>query len=286
MPVFNGEKWLSLTIESLLGQSFEDFELVISDNASTDNTQALCHEYAIRDPRVVYSRNKVNIGIANNFNRVLEHSRGTYFKWTSCSDLIDRRFIERCVEVIEYRPEAILVYPSTSLFVDDPVEGENYVDTFDLDIDDPCERFIRYINNVGLNNIMHGLFRAEVLRRTELYRTFLAADYNMIAEILLHGRAVRIPGVLHFRRMHPETFTTFLSKDDLRRLYDPSDPSRLRFQQWRAVIDYYGIVVRAPITISKKFRLFGHLTRRACWLRHKLLGELFVWRHNIQPSRR
>jgi glycosyltransferase involved in cell wall biosynthesis len=274
MPVYNGAKWLPSTIRSVLAQTFRDFELVISDNASTDGTEAVCRDFAARDPRVRYSRNAENIGLANNFNRAFQLAQGTYFKWMSCGDLLEPRFVERCVAALDERRELVLVYPATRLFTDDPAVGEDTRDTFDLDTNGPADRFERYTLSAKLNNIMHGLYRTDALGRTKLYRSFLAADYNMIAELILRGRVAQLDEVLNFRRMRPETTTKFLSAEDQRSMYKPKAPGRMKYQEWRRAFDYYAIVLRAPVTLSQQLRLMAFLTRRALWMRHALFEEL------------
>src|SRR5690349_16638091 len=83
VPVRNGERFLVETLESLLAQTYTDFELIISDNASTDNTEAICREYAARDPRVRYYRSPQDVGLANNYNSLFARSEGDYFKWAA-----------------------------------------------------------------------------------------------------------------------------------------------------------------------------------------------------------
>lgn len=275
MPVYNGAKWLISSIQTVLAQSCDDMELVISDNASTDETEEICRSLAKDDSRVRYTRNAENIGIANNFNRVYHLSRGRYFKWMSCGDLLDRCFVEHCLSVLVARPDVVLVYPVTRLFAEDPAQGEDARDAFNLDVEDPVVRFVRYSMEVRLNCIMHGVYRTDALGRTRLYPSFIGADYNMIAELLLYGRAVQLDAVLNFRRMQPETATKFLSGAALRELYQPRRPSSLTHQQWRRVLNYYGIVLRAPLTLSQRGRLLLYLGRSTFWLRGVLWKELF-----------
>src|SRR5262245_57216615 len=87
LPVYNGAKYLAEAIDSLLEQTFSDFELIISDNGSTDATPAICEEYAAKDGRIRFLRQEINRGLAWNWNCVLEESRGAYFKWAACDDL-------------------------------------------------------------------------------------------------------------------------------------------------------------------------------------------------------
>src|SRR5215212_10104103 len=101
IPVYNGAKYLGQAIESVLAQTFADFELIICDNASTDATAAIALDYAARDPRVRYARNRENLGVGRNFNRLIELGMGQYFKWLAADDVIAPEFLERCVEALD-----------------------------------------------------------------------------------------------------------------------------------------------------------------------------------------
>ena len=109
MPIYNGDEFLKEAIESLLNQTFEDFEIIISDNASTDQTQQICRYYADLDPRIRYYRCKENLGAAWNYNRVFELSYGEYFKWAAHDDYCAPSFFERCVEALD-RDRNIILY--------------------------------------------------------------------------------------------------------------------------------------------------------------------------------
>ena len=109
VPVFNGESFLAETLDSLLNQTFSDFEIVISDNASTDRTEEICRAYAARDPRIRYYRSDANRGAAWNHNRVFELARGEYFKWNSADDLCAPEFLARCVAALDEDASAIMV---------------------------------------------------------------------------------------------------------------------------------------------------------------------------------
>ena len=95
MPVFNGERLIRAALDSLLAQSFSDFELIISDNASTDGTERICREYAGRDKRIRYIRQLANIGGVPNFKFVLDEARGEYFMWSACDDIHSPDFVLR-----------------------------------------------------------------------------------------------------------------------------------------------------------------------------------------------
>ena len=88
MPVYNGEAYIEIAIQSVLDQSFGDFELLISDNASTDRTEEICRDFAAQDPRIVYSRNEENIGAAPNYNRLVDVASADYFRWSNADDVL------------------------------------------------------------------------------------------------------------------------------------------------------------------------------------------------------
>src|ERR1700693_4622631 len=104
LPVYNGEVYLRQALDSILAQTFSDFELVISDNASTDSTEVICREYAAVDSRIRYRRQTRNRGVTWNFRQVVLLSSGKYFLWTSCDDLLAPNYVERCIEVLENDP--------------------------------------------------------------------------------------------------------------------------------------------------------------------------------------
>ena len=107
VPVYNGERYLAEALDSLLAQSFKDFEIVISDNASTMHDE-IGRAYQSKDPRIRYFRSEQNRGAAWNFNRAFELSTAPLFKWAACDDLHEERFLERCVEVLDRDPSVVL----------------------------------------------------------------------------------------------------------------------------------------------------------------------------------
>jgi len=117
MPVFNGQRYVAQAIESILGQTFRDLELIISDNHSTDNTGEICRSFAARDPRVSYFRLPHNVGAVANYERVYRLAGGQYFKWAAHDDVLRPTFVQRCVELLDKEPSAVLAYPRAE-FID------------------------------------------------------------------------------------------------------------------------------------------------------------------------
>src|SRR5690606_4946715 len=113
LPVYNAQAYLAHALDSLLGQTYRDFELVISDNASTDRTEAICRDYAARDARVRYVRQAENQGANWNFNEVFRLARGELFKWAASDDLCEPTLMEKCVAVLDARPDVMGVQATT-----------------------------------------------------------------------------------------------------------------------------------------------------------------------------
>jgi glycosyltransferase involved in cell wall biosynthesis len=140
VPVYNSERFLAETLRSILAQTYTDFELVISDNASTDRTGAICEEFARADSRIHYVRRPQNIGLPRNYNSLVGLARGRYFKWSSSNDLTQPRFLAACVPTLDARRDVVLVYPRTRLFDRASGETSDHEENIDVHADHPVER--------------------------------------------------------------------------------------------------------------------------------------------------
>ncbi len=118
LPVYDGERYLSGALDSLLQQDYPNLQVLVCDNASTDSTPAICEEYAAKDSRVQVHRNATNIGASRNFERVFQLSTGRYFAWAAYDDRWDRSYISKCVAELERHPEAVLCFSEVS-FIDE-----------------------------------------------------------------------------------------------------------------------------------------------------------------------
>lgn len=278
LPVRNGENYLGQAIDSILAQTFTDFCLIISDNASDDRTEEICRAYAAKDPRVIYYRQKENIGAAPNFNFVFEVSRSPYFRWAAHDDLIGPDFLRVCAEVLDRDPSLAVAHPRAAQI---DAEG-NVCGTFDgnsLAGGLSASQRLRWMLWVPEFTEMFGLLRSEVLRRTRLLGGFGGSDRNLLAEILLQGDKGCAPGYHFFRRDHPETLSRSLapgrhSASAERFWYDPHSrlpvallwPERLR--------RYLLAILGAPIPFTQKLACLGVLVERG--LRrgvHRLSGR-------------
>jgi glycosyltransferase involved in cell wall biosynthesis len=209
LPVFNGEAYLGEALDSLLSQSFTDFEIVISDNASTDLTQEICERYAQRDERVRYFRQAVNRGAAANYNRTFELSRGELFKWAAHDDRCATDFLARCVAALDAAgSKAVLAYcPART--IDEkgaPLHPDPYVDGDALHPrgGSPPLRLVHTLQRLDMVNAIFGVIRSEVLATTRLIDAFIASDYVLMVELALRGEFVRLDDRLLERRKHPD----------------------------------------------------------------------------------
>lgn len=204
LPVYNGENYIRQALDSLLAQDYENFELIISDNASTDSTQEICREYASRDSRIQYYRNAANLGIIRNFNRVFELSSGRYFMWAAHDDVWEQDFVSRCEEVLRSSPSAILCYPQAKLIRpdDEIIEAPfPFFDTRARDLD-PISRFHVHIWGMAQHPYpIYGLIRSDVLKRTGLFGDLFGACLILLAELSLLGGFAYVPAPLYYIRL-------------------------------------------------------------------------------------
>ncbi|MGH8726799.1 MAG: glycosyltransferase family 2 protein [Burkholderiales bacterium] len=273
MPVYNAEKWIAAAVDSILAQTFADFELIISDNASTDGTPAICEAYCRADHRVRYFRNQKNLGANVNYNAVFRLSRGRYFKWASSNDICDSTLIARCVEVLEARPDIVLCYPKTRLFTETIGDAQDYVGDFDILDPRPYERFRKVLERMKLNNMMNGVLRADILRTVPPLKSHSFADRNMYAELALHGKFFQVPESLFYRRMGKETATHLKSNEEVVRHFRPDLKSPILFEEWQILRGHLSTVWRTPLSPSEKFRLYIYVLRQANWARGRLVRE-------------
>lgn len=278
MPVYNGQRFLPLAIDSLLAQTFADFELILSDNASTDNTEQICRGYAARDPRIRYVRNQTNLGPLRNFLRAAELSSAEYFKWAAHDDLYAPEFLQRCLDVLERDPAVVVCYPR-ALIIDERgnvLQHRCYgIDTSSPRHIYPQERLrdVLWIN-LGVPPIF-GVIRRSILDKTPLMQGSYAADQVLVAELALHGRFHEVPEELLLQREHPDRSVYIRpTRHSLATWWDPSQAGRLIFPTWRVLSDYVGGIWRAPLNWWQRLACAKHLFRWTLYHWRELLEDL------------
>jgi glycosyltransferase involved in cell wall biosynthesis len=279
LPVYNREKYLRTALDSLLSQTFGDFELVICDNASTDGTAVIGQEYAARDKRVRFFRNDVNIGANRNFNRVFHLTRSKYLKWSTSDDYWAPQTLERLYPIIESDPTIVLCYPKTMICDTAGTPVEPYEDDLHLMENSPADRFINLLARQRLCHQHLGLIRRDMLARTALLGDHIACDVNLLAELTLYGKFYECPERMFFRRFHAESSSAKKGPDAeaVQHQLDFTDPRRvlgLRYHRWRSHAAFAAAVARAPLSVRDRSRLYVRLLRGIVWERKGLTAEI------------
>lgn len=201
LPVRNGERFLERQIDSLLAQDLGDFELVISDNASSDATEQICRRYAAQDERVRYHRTEVDRGLAWNWNRTFELATTPYFKWAAHDDEHEPTFLSRCVEVLDADPSVVCCHTASVDIDEDGVVLAHYPARTLPASPSPHIRFGDVLRPYPCFQI-YGVIRREALAQTRLHRPVPEIDHVLIAELALLGRLVEVDEPLFRRREH------------------------------------------------------------------------------------
>jgi glycosyltransferase involved in cell wall biosynthesis len=273
LPVHNGERFVAQAIESILSQTFEDFELIISDNASTDATEQICREYAARDPRIRYYRSDQNRGAAWNHNRVVELAKGEYFKWQAHDDYCDPTFLEKCFAVVQSDPCVVLCYPRF-VRVDERgkrlgVKGSKLVGGAE-----PHERFRSVIYRRDTCEELYGVARTAAIKKTTM-GAYSNSDDALLAELILQGRFQEVPEPLFFYRLHQAQSTSaHPSRYGRTAWFDPSAGAHISLPSLRLFTGYLALVWRSPLAWRERVRCYSSLIGWSWNYRYRLTEDL------------
>lgn len=307
VPVYNAQAYVRQTLDSLLAQTYTDFELIISDNGSTDSTPDICREYAARDSRVKYFRAETNRGPAWNFNRVVELSRGRYFKWNAADDECEPTFLEKCVAVLDADPTVAVAFPLTRIINENSqtIRDNNY--DIDADVADPVARFRRVM---CINHRLHGahelygLIRRDALMKTPVYEEYVRADSILLARLALLGRFRCVREVLFLNREHQTRSVRMIpgqrsqQRSRLSRWigvgpvppaewWNASLKGKIVFPEWTVLKQYSRSVKFADLSVAQRISFW--MTMGYFTLRHtpKLLRDVLIaCEHLILPPNR
>jgi glycosyltransferase involved in cell wall biosynthesis len=271
VPVFNGEKYIREALDSILAQTYQDFELIISDNASTDLTQQICRDYAAKDNRIHYYRNEENLGAPKNYNRVFALSSGEYFKWAAYDDVLAPEFLQKCVSVLDQDNSVALCHSKTARIDEHGAFVGNYDERTLMKIRSsrPHERFGDLISIRNPCWQIFGVIRASLLRMTTLHGNYVGADRNLLAEMGLLGRMHEIPEYLFFRRDHPQAYTrTFCEHDfaiDVNNYraqmlwWTGRGDGATNFPNWKRCLEFLRSVQRIPLKWSERLLCYEEI---------------------------
>jgi len=281
LPVYNGDRYLRLALDSLLAQSFADFELLIADNASTDSSAEIATAYAARDRRIRYHRNTKNVGAARNFNLAFGLTSGRYFKWAAHDDLVHPEFLQRCVDALERDPGAVLAYPRARMIDEYGEPIRDYSPGLASDSASCTTRLEALLQPYNCYEVF-GVIRRNALHKTELIGAHASGDRILLARLGLLGRFVEIPDYLFFPRSHPDMSSEL--SDDVRayvRWFSADRGSKWTFPHWRLFGEYVRNVATAPIALKDRAAALGVLSRVLIRRWRLLRGDLLFY---VRPT--
>ena len=286
LPVYNGARLLPQALSCLLGQTLGDFELIICDNASTDETQQICAEHAARDRRIRYVRNERNLGANANFNRTVALARAAYFKWAAHDDLYEPSYLATCAGMLDRQTDTVLAHCATAFIDDDGREfpwedaANAYIDPRTsvrlypdgIDIGRPQRaalRFWQVLSRALWGSHMFGVIRRPVLLRTHLLENYVSSDRAMLAELALLGRFEASPERLFKKRIHRHG-SWALDQKELRAFLSTSD--ELYSRRARQLRAFFAAPSNKPLGTTEKALCSGMVAVHCV----KVLGKVLL----------
>ena len=197
IPVYNGEKFLHKKLKSVLSQTFTDFQIIISDNASTDSTEKICKEYESSDKRIKYVRQKNNIGSRENFFFVLQQAKTEYFVWTAVDDLISERFLEECIKKLDSNSNIIGCITQNDYYgIQTKNSRTKMVQLYSLT--GTFDKKARFFFKKNLSNMLYSVFRTEILKKCFVVDPISSWDSGTILNLIKNGDIFVLDKILLF----------------------------------------------------------------------------------------
>lgn len=216
IPVYNGEKFIRKKLESMLAQTFINFELIISDNASTDSTPKICEEYSKKDKRIRYIRQKMHRGAYWNYEFVLKEAKYEYFLWTAVDEVLLPNFLEKNINVLESNKNVscsisrIKMYGEFTDYLT-PSQNDSFLTKLEKKIKTnfshmdsyaatgPYEKRVKtYLKTIRHNQIFYGVYRTNQLRDCIVHESFLGMDAAITLNILKYGELYVVDEILMY----------------------------------------------------------------------------------------
>ncbi len=288
LPVYNGENFIERALDAILGQTYHDFELLISDNGSTDRTPEICRRHAAKDSRVRYLRNDINRGAGWNYENARAQARGTdYFKWAAHDDIIAPTFLERCVAALDADPEAVVAFSGVAAIDANGDLIRLKKRQVEATSPRPSDRFRGVIRTDADPEAVFGLMRVSALEHTRGQGDYVASDRVLLAELAVQGTFFEVPEVLLFNRDHPSR-SVRITGGDFRKLTSWFAPGKAEqfMPNWRLWREYAHAARHAPVSFFERVRcmlllpafLRGHAKLLVGDLRFLVLRLFRPWR--------
>jgi glycosyltransferase involved in cell wall biosynthesis len=203
MPLYNGGRFIEKSISSLINQTYTDFELIISDNCSNDDTEEICLKFKENDNRIKYYKQESNLGATSNFNYVLNNSSGEYFMWAAFDDIWDPNFISECINVLENNLDCVSVFTHFIIYDINSYKEIERITPSSLSSDLPSVRIMKSFENL-VPNMIYGIHRREILAKNKYIVNQDWNDILIVAHQVFFGKYFILPKYLHMTGINGE----------------------------------------------------------------------------------
>lgn len=279
----NGENFLPETLDCLLKQTYEDFVLIISDNASTDRTFEICNDYASSDRRIRCHLQERNIGAGPNHNYVVQVSDTPLFKLAAHDDLYAPTYLERCIEILERDPDVALAHSDSILINNDGVPypfddaRQKYVDPHSgqelprepVDVAESAssnERFHEVLHRILWCTDMYGVMRRAQLDQTSLFKSYYGSDKVFLAEMALLGKFYHVREKLFMKRYHSDMSASMTAEERIT-FMDTAAPKA--FPYLELFKGYTMAALRTgSLDVSERFRCLASVAQKTVLARY------------------
>lgn len=276
LPVYNGENFLRECLESILSQTYTDFELLISDNCSTDSTQDICREFAARDDRIRLIFHEKNIGAAGNFNFAYHETKAPFFKWVAHDDLLEPTFLEKTMAALERNPDACLAHSHTRIFTDNLAEGEEFIPNFKAGADNPVGRLWDMLLHGQRCYEVFGIIRRSALDKTDLIGNHKGGDNVLLYRLSLIGMFEIVPETLFLLRRHEKQSTSMEKDSQAFQQWFTGRTARLSFPDWRFMRAVWKIPLGISLPLMTRVRCYMAVIYETWARRRRLIQNLRV----------
>lgn len=289
--VFNGESFLPKSLDSLLWQTFQDFELIISDNASTDRTEEICRAYASRDRRIRYYRNEKNMGAGWNTRRVCELATGKYLKLAAHDDMIVPDFLRLCIDALEADDSLVLAHSLTKVIDENGQFIENYDDGLRTNSLDPVLRARDLLLRGHRCYPIFGLMRLDALHKLPPMGSYAHSDRVFLLRLGLLGRFYEVPQYMFISTSHsgqsvwtmPERtkakgfrLTRRCGTLPAMEWWDPTKARKIAFPEWNAAKEFFLSVAHSPLDLWQRLRCYGLVVRWMLKYHRRMAKDLLI----------
>lgn len=275
VPVYNGQTYLAEALDSILAQTFEDFEVIISDNASTDRTEEICRAYAARDARIRYLRQEKNAGAAPNFNLLIDRAGGAYFKWAACDDIIHPTYLERCVAALEQHPQAVLACSYTTVIGPDGAvirEASPVPKVFGHP--SSLKRFGALLSQRMCYEVF-GLIRLSALRETDGIVSAFYGDGILLAQLAALGPYEAVPERLFFARSHADqSVNLVVDRAAYAAWFIVRKANKFQLPTWKMLYEFFRIPLIFPFKPFQRLKAMAYVARFGLKIRGPLVADL------------